>query len=130
MAAASRPLTALLLVLVLGACSGPVAVYQTPGMSASFTDGRFKVEWSTAQTKDGRPLIAGYVTNTSGGGVANIRMQAQTLDTQGQVIDTGTALAPGYVGGFGRIYFEVPLEKTGPGYRVSVLSWDRAGNGQ
>jgi len=92
--AASRPLTALLLVLVLGACSGPVALYQTPGMSASFTDGRFKVEWSTAQTKDGRPLIAGYVTNTSGGGVANIRMQTQTLDAQGQVIDTGTALAP------------------------------------
>jgi hypothetical protein len=123
-----------MLALLLGACSGPVALNQTPGMSpgmsASFTDGRFKVEWGTAQTKDGRPLIAGYVTNTSGGGVANIRMQAQTLDAQGQVIDTGTALAPGYVAGFSRTYFEVPLEKTGPGYRVSVLSWDAAGNGQ
>jgi hypothetical protein len=63
-------------------------------MSASFTDGRFQVEWGTAQTKDGKPLIAGYVTNTSGGGVANIRMQAQTLDAQGQVIDTGTASPP------------------------------------
>ena len=99
-------------------------------MSASFRDGRFQVEWSTAQTKDGKPLIAGYVTNTSGGGVANIRMQAQTLDAQGQVIDTGIALAPGYVGGFSRTYFEIPLEKTGPGYRVSVVSWDAAGNGQ
>jgi len=61
--AASRPLTALLLVLVLGACSGPVAVYQTPGMSASFTDGRFKVEWSTAQTKDGKRNQLGKRTN-------------------------------------------------------------------
>jgi hypothetical protein len=128
-AAASRP-AALLLALLLGACSGPVVLNQTPGMSASFTDGRFRVEWSTAQTKDGRPLIAGYVTNTSGGGVANIRMQAQTLDAQGRVIDTGTALAPAYVGGFARTYFEVPLEKTGPGYRVSVVSWDSAGGGQ
>jgi len=88
------------------------------------------VEWGTAQTRSGQPLIAGYVTNTRGGGVNNIRMQVQTLDAQGQVIDTATALAPGYVGGFGRLYFEVPLEKTGPGYRVSVLSWDPAGNGQ
>jgi hypothetical protein len=126
----SRPLAALLLAFVLGACSGPVALNQTPGMSASFTDGRFTVEWSTAQTTDGRPLIAGYVTNTSGGGVANIRMQAQTLDAQGQVIDTGTTLLPSYLGGFARTYFEVPLEKTGPGYRVSVVSWDAAGNGQ
>jgi hypothetical protein len=128
--AANRPLAALLLTLMLEACSGPVVLHQTPGMSASFTDGRFKVEWGTEQTKDGRPLIAGYVTNTSGGGVANIRMQAQTLDAQGQVIDTGTTLAPGYVGGFGRTYFEVPLERTGPGYLVSVVSWDSAGNGQ
>jgi hypothetical protein len=129
-AAGSKRLAALLLALTLGACSGPVVLNPTPGMSASFTDGRFRVEWSTAQTKDGKPLIAGYVTNTNGGGVANIRMQAQTLDAQGQVIDTGTALAPGYVGGFARTYFEVPLEKTGPGYRVSVVSWDAAGNGQ
>ena len=136
MPAASRPLAALLLALTLGACSGPVAVYQTPGMSAAFTDGRFKVEVGggtyalrvstlpvvdgekvvmrilNESTKAARPLIAGYVTNTNGGGVANIRMQAQTLDAQGQVIDTGTALAPGYVGGFARTYFEVPLEKT------------------
>jgi hypothetical protein len=128
-AAASRPL-ALFLALLLGACAGPAAENRSPGITASFEDWRFKVEWGTAQTRSGQPIIAGYVTNTRGGGVNNIRMQAQTLDAQGQVIDTTTALAPGYVGGFGRLYFEVPLEKTGPGYRVSVLSWDPAGNGQ
>jgi hypothetical protein len=129
-AAASRPRTALLLALALGACSGPVVLYEKPGLVASYTDGRFQVEWGTAQTMQGKPLIAGYITNTQGGGVNNLRMQAQTLDAQGQVIDTATALAPGYMGGFGRIYFEVPLEKTGPGYRVTVLSWDPAGSGQ
>lgn len=129
MAAANRPRAALLLALALGACSSPVTQVRETGMAASFTDGRFHIEWETAQTKQGRPLIDGYITNTRGGGVTNLRVQAQTLDAQGQVIDTATALAPGYVGGFARIYFEVPLEKTGPGYRVSVLSFDAVGNG-
>jgi len=128
--AASRRLAPLLLALTLGACNLPVVLYEKPGMSVSYTDGRFQIEWGTAQTKQGQPLITGYITNTRGGGVTNLRVQAQTLDAQGQVIDTASALAPGYVGGFGRTYFEVPLEKAGPGYRVNVLSWDPAGNGQ
>jgi len=129
-AAVNRPFAALLLALALGACSREVVLFEKPGMAASFTDGRFQIEWGTAQTRQGKPLIFGYITNTRGGGVTNLRVQAQALDAQGQVIDTASALAPGYVGGFGRIYFEVPLEKTGPGYRVNVLSWDPAGSGQ
>jgi hypothetical protein len=128
--AASKPLGALLLALVLGACAGPVQVQQRPDISATFSDGRFQVTWETAQTKQGAPLIAGYVQNTRGNGAANIRLRVETLDAQGQVIATATGLAPGYVGGFSRTYFEVPLEKTGIGYRVTVASWDPAGNGQ
>ena len=127
MAAASRRLAALLLILSLGACAGPA---RELGMAASFTDGRFQVEWKRAQTTKGTPLIAGYVQNTRGGGVANVRMKVETLDAQGQVIGAATALAPGYLGGFSRAYFEVPLETAGVGYRVSVASWDAAGNGQ
>ncbi len=127
MAVASKRLAALLLALTLGACAGQA---RELGMAASFTDGRFQVEWQTAQTTKGAPLIAGYVQNTRGGGVANVRMKVETLDAQGQVIGTATALAPGYLGGFSRTYFEVPLETTGVGYRVSVASWDPAGNGQ
>lgn len=127
MAAASRRVAALLLILSLGACAGQA---QELGMAASFTDGRFQVEWQRAQTTKGAPLISGYVQNTRGGGVANVRMKVETLDAQGQVIGTATALAPGYLGGFSRTYFEVPLETAGVGYRVSVASWDPAGNGQ
>lgn len=82
------------------------------------------------QTRAHEPLSAGYVTNKGGGGVSNIRMQVETLDAQGHVVDTATGLAPGYVGGFGRSYFEVPLRKPGVGYRVTVQGWDSAGNGQ
>jgi len=126
-AVASKRLAALLLALTLCACASQA---QELGMAASFTDGRFQVEWQTAQTTKGAPLIAGYVQNTRGGGVANVRMKVETLDAQGQVIGTATALAPGYLGGFSRTYFEVPLETAGVGYRVSVASWDPAGNGQ
>ena len=126
---ASRRLAALLLALTLGACAGQVQVRQQD-MAATFSDGRFQVTWEIAQTKKGSPLIAGYVQNTRGSGVANVRLKVETLDAQGQVIGTATALAPGYLGGFGRTYFEVPLETAGVGYRVSVTSWDAAGNGQ
>jgi hypothetical protein len=126
-AGVSRRLAALLVILALGACAGQL---RELGMAASFTDGRFQVEWQSAQTAKGAPLIAGYVRNTRGGGVANVRMKVETLDAQGQVIGTATALAPGYLGGFGQTYFEVPLETAGVGYRVSVISWDPAGNGQ
>jgi hypothetical protein len=125
-----RPLTALLVTLALGACSGPSALSDKPGLDTTVTtDDRFRIEWSPAQSKQGRPLIAGYITNTRGNGVTNLRVQAQTLDAQGQVTDTASALAPGYVGGFGRIYFEVPLEKTGASYRVNMVSWDLIGGG-
>ena len=99
-------------------------------MTASFTDGRFQVEWQKVQTTKGAPLIAGYVQNTRGGGVVNVRLNVETLDAQEQVIGTATTLAPGYLGGFSRTYFEVPLETAGIGYRVSVASFDPAGNGQ
>jgi hypothetical protein len=115
--------------LALGACAPQFQVRQQD-MATSSSDGRFQVTWETAQTKKGSPLIAGYVQNTRGGGVANVRLQVDTLDAQGQVIGTATALAPGYVGGFSRTYFEVPLEKTGIGYRVSIIGWDPVGNGQ
>jgi len=117
------------LALALGACAEPVQV-QKPGISATFSDGRFQVTWETAQTRKGSPLIAGSVQNTRGGGAVNIRLQVDTLDAQGKVIATATALAPGYVGGFSRTSFEVPLEKTGIGYRVSIVGWDPAGSGQ
>lgn len=129
MAAASRRFGALLLALALGACVTSVQV-QRPDMSATFSDGRFQVTWETAQTKKGSPLIAGYVQNTRPNGAANIRVQVETLDAQGQVVATASALVPGYVGGFSRTSFEVPLEKTGIGYRVGIIAWDPAGNGQ
>ena len=116
-------------VLTLGACAAQVQVRQQD-MANSFSDGRFQVTWETAQTKKGSPLIAGYVQNTRGGGVSKIRLQVDTLDAQGRAIGTTTAIAPGYLGGFNRTSFEVPVEKTGIGYSVSIIGWDAAGNGQ
>src|SRR5262249_6574993 len=92
-AAASRPLAALVLALILGACAGPAAQNRPPGITASFEDGRFRVEWGTAQTRSGQPLIAGYISNTRGGGLNHIPMQIQTLDARGQALDHANARA-------------------------------------
>ena len=127
MLAASRRLGALLLALTLGACAEPI---QTLGLAASFSDDRFRVEWQTAQTKAGAPLIVGFVENSRSSGVSNVRLRVETLDAQGTVIGTATAFAPGYLGGRSRTSFQAPLQRTGPGYRVSVIGWDPAGNGQ
>jgi hypothetical protein len=116
-------------VLSLGACAAQVQVGQQD-MAVASSDGRFQVTWEIAQTRKGSPLIAGYIKNTRGNGAANIRVRVDTLDAQGQVIATATGLVPGYVGGFGSTFFEVPLEKTGIEYRVSIIGWDSAGNGQ
>ena len=93
--------------------------------------GTITLNWEATQDKIGRPLIVGnVVTNGGKTGYCIPRLLVETLDAQGQVIGTATALAPGYLGGFSRTYFEVPLETAGVGYRVSVASWDPAGNGQ
>lgn len=128
MPAASRRLVALALALGLGACAPQIVSER--GTAVSFTEGRFQVTWEIARTKKGAPVIAGSVQNTRGNGVANIRVKVDSLDDQGQVIATTTGLAPGYVGGFSNTSFEVPIEKTGTNYRVSILGWDSAGNGQ
>ena len=127
MAAASRRLAALLLIATLGACAEPI---QNQGLAVSFSDGRFQVEWWTAQTKAGAPLIVGSIQNIGGGGVSNVRLHVETLDAQGTVIGTASALAPGYLGSRSRTSFEVQLQRTGVGYSVRVFGWDPVGNGQ
>ena len=46
----SRRFAALLLILSLGACAGQLRELD---MATSFTDGRFQVEWQSAQTAKG-----------------------------------------------------------------------------
>ena len=92
--------------------------YRTYGSEAFFA-----VDWQPGDRR-GRPVVTGHVVNTFGISTHNVRVLVESLDAAGQV--TGTTI--GYVNGDvlpgARIYFEVPVERPAPVYRVVVLSWD------
>jgi len=103
----------------------PVAVhaqsYRTYGSEAFFA-----VDWQAGERR-GRPVVTGHVMNTYGIATQYVRLLVESLDASGQV--TGTTI--GYVSGDVlpgvRVYFEVPVERAAPAYRVVVLSWDWKG---
>lgn len=92
--------------------------------------GTITLDWQATQDSKGRPLIVGHmITYGAKSGYCNPRLLVETLDAQGQVVAQNVGFIPGYVGGFDNVYFEEPIRATGPGYRVSIASWDRCGGG-
>jgi hypothetical protein len=93
--------------------------------------GTITLEWQATQDKAGHRLIVGHVITYGGmSGYCIPRLLVETLDAQGQVIAQNVGFIPGYVGGFDNVYFEEPIRAPGPGYRVSIASWDKCGGGQ
>jgi hypothetical protein len=95
--------------------------YRTYGSEAFFA-----VDWAPGERR-GRPVVSGHVVNTYGIAAQYVRVLVESLDAAGQV----TATTVGYVSGDvlpgGRVYFEVPVARAAPAYRVVVLSWDWKG---
>ncbi|HEV2054247.1 MAG TPA: hypothetical protein VGV06_03630 [Methylomirabilota bacterium] len=92
--------------------------------------GTITLDWQATQDSKGRPLIVGRVTTYGGmSGYCIPRLLVETLDAQGQVTAQRMGFIPGYVGGFDNVYFEEPIRAPGPGYRVSIASWDKCGGG-
>lgn len=116
---------ALRAVAALAVLLSPVAVhaqtYRTYGSEAFFS-----VDWQAGERR-GRPVVSGHVVNTYGIAAQYVRVLVESLDAAGQV----TATTVGYVSGDvlpgGRVYFEVPVARAAPAYRVVVLSWDWKG---
>jgi hypothetical protein len=116
---------ALRIAAAAGVLLSPLAVhaqtYRTYGSEAFFA-----VDWQAGERR-GRPVVSGHVTNTYGIATQYVRLLVESLDAAGQV--TGTTI--GYVSGDVlpgvRMYFEVPVERAAPAYRVVVLSWDWKG---
>ena len=93
--------------------------------------GTITLNWEATQDKSGRPLIAGHVVTYGGkSGYCSPRLLVETLDARGQVVAQNVGFIPGYVGGYDNVYFEEPIRAPGPGYRVSISSWNNCGGGQ
>jgi len=54
-----------------------------------------------------------------------VQLLAQSLDTDGSVIDQKIEWVPGTVSSFGRVYYEIPNMRPANQYRVTVWAFDR-----
>jgi hypothetical protein len=86
----------------------------------------FKVDWQAGERR-GRPVVSGHVVNNYGNAALNVRVLVESLDAAGQVTATKIGYISGDVLPGNRMYFEVPVERAAPAYRVVVLSWDWRG---
>ena len=99
----------------------PSAGVQSDGIYG--VDRYFALEWQPDERR-GKPLVSGYVTNTWGIGVNNVRVRVEALDAAGVVSATYIGYVFGDVTPGTRAYFEVPVAQKAASYRVSVLSFD------
>ena len=129
--------SAALLACTLWLGAGPVAAQADPDKNRSGTQtqvgnaGTITLNWQATQDRAGRPVIAGRVITRGGKASYCIpRLLVETLDPQGQVTAQRMGFIPGTVGSHDNVYFEELIREPGPGYRVSIASWDKCGGGQ
>ncbi len=106
------------LALLLGACAptGPL----TPLVIG--WERYFKLEWQ-ADTRNGRPVVAGYILNDGDFAAIHIRLLVDSIGPGGELLGQQLvfvdALTPGT-----RAYFEAPPTPPAPAYRVRVFSFE------
>ena len=115
---------------LVGVTSAVVLILVAEIVSAQVSQGRFRIDARATLSKKGTAVYSGYIYNNGGGGVANVRLLIEILDTDGKVVDQVQATALGSMLARDRLYFEAPLPATGASYRVRVQSWDTFGTGQ
>lgn len=110
--------------MVLGGCAGAAT---TPSASVTTTmqgwEHYFRLEWAPQPTPNGT-LIDGYVHNTYGSPMGSVRLLAQALDRDSNVLAQRIEWVPGIVPNFSRSYFRIPGLPPAEQYRVSVWSFD------
>ena len=111
--------------LLAQACAGGTVVSTPADLSYGVYgyDDYFKVEWQPDERR-GKPLVSGYVGNQWGFPVRNVRLRVDALDGSGKVTATYIGYVDGVVIPGSRVYFEVPVPTSAPGYRVRLLSFD------
>jgi hypothetical protein len=110
----------------LGGCTG-VGAGMTPSASVTTTmqgwEHYFRLDWAPQATPNG-VLIDGYVYNTYGQSMANVRVLGQALDRDNNVIGQRIDWVPGIVPNFSRSYFRIASLPPADHYRVSVWAFD------
>jgi hypothetical protein len=121
-----RLLAFAILTAVLGCSAGCARAAQPPPLLQPLA-----VDWpsyftidSQATPADGRALVSGTVTNTTGWRARRIQLLVEGLDATGRVMSQrvvwlGVDLTPA-----NHAYFEVPVAPTSASYRVQVFAFE------
>jgi hypothetical protein len=92
------------------------------------TDTDFRVESEVASGKRGS-AVRGYIYNSTGYSIGNIRLIVEAVDGSGQVATTRVVPTLGVIPPFGRLYFQTPTSNGATSYRVRVGAWEPVGRG-
>jgi hypothetical protein len=115
-----------LLITVMSTMSAACASYgPSPSTTTTLMSGwehHFSIDWTAAEQSQSSRKVSGYIYNNHGELATHLRVLAQAIDPAGAVVGNRIAYVPGGVGGFGRVYFEVPNLPVAQSYRVSI--WD------
>ena len=116
----------LLIMLTAAGCTG-VGAGMMPSASVTTTmqgwEHYFRLDWAPKATPSGVE-IDGYVYNTYGQPMANVRVLGQALDQSNNVVGQKIEWVPGIVPNFDRSYFRIAGLPLAQQYRVSVWSFD------
>lgn len=128
MGSRSRRLTgAALLVLVplVAGCTTAGGLVPSASTTTAIVgwENRLRVDW-TAQARPTGQDLDGYVYSTHGSNIVNVRLLAQGLDTNGNVVGQKVEWLPGLVPGLQRAYFRIPDMPPAARYRVSVWAFE------
>jgi len=115
-----------LLITVMVTMSAACASYgPSPSTTTTLMSGwehHFSIDWTAVEQSQSSRKVSGYIYNNHGELATHLRVLAQAIDPAGAVVGSRIAYVPGGVGGFGRVYFEVPNLPVAENYRVSI--WD------
>ncbi|HKA63397.1 MAG TPA: hypothetical protein VKH83_13285 [Methylomirabilota bacterium] len=117
-------LAAILALGTLGS-SGPAAALS----ATSTVDSRIRLDWQVGTGRSGQPLIFGYIYNDYGRPASDVVLYVESVDGSGAVVGHTYGFIRGVVQNTDRAYFEVPVQKAGASYRVSVTQLDWKGGG-
>ena len=119
----------ILAVLTLVGCTsvGPMPSASTTTSNPAW-EHYFTVAYDVSPQGEARK-VSGYVHNSYGVHMKNVRLLVQGLDTSETVVAQQLAWVPGGVPGFGRSYFEVGRLPAAEKYRVTVWSFERVESG-
>jgi len=122
--------TMLLALVVAVAAAGCMTADVTPSASVTTlmpdSERWFKLSWDATPEKQGDlRRLRGYVENTYGEAAGRVQLLGQAVDASGAVVGQKISWLSGTVGGFGRVYFEIPNMPPADHYRVTVWTYER-----